>query len=493
MPEYIDLSLPSGVYGNGTELQASGRWWQTQLVRFTEKTVRPVGGWLAHSASAVTGKARATITWASNAGAALIGIGTESHLYSMSRSGVLSDITPAGFTSGHADATVGGGYGFGLYGVGTYGTPRPDTTTVQAATVWTLDTWGQDLVGMNADDGKAYEWALNPATPAAQISGSPTGRALVVTAERILMILGAAGDPRLVQWSDAEDNTQWTPGPTTQARSFPLQTSGRLMCGKKLTGETGIWTDVDFWTATPSLDTTIYAFNRKGADCGVISQGAVAVIGNAVVWMGQNGFFTYNGYVQPLPCEVYDRVFANLNRTQASKVTAWHNSSFGEVWWHYPSSASNEIDLYVIWNYRENWWANGSLTRLSGIDRGAFSFPILLGNDGVVYEHETGFSYTGQSAPECTGGPFQLGLGDQVFYATQLVADELSQGDVAAAFALRFYPNGPETVAGPYSLARTPTDVRFGARQAHMTLTSQTASDWRWGRPRLAVSAGGGR
>ena len=488
---FIDLTLPSGVYGNGTELQASGRWWQTQLVRFTEKTVRPVGGWVAHSASPVAGKARAIITWATNAGASWIGIGTESHLYAMSRSGVLSDITPAGFTTGRADATVGGGYGFGPYGVGTYGTPRPDTTTVQAATVWTLDTWGQDLVGINADDAKAYEWTLNIAVPAARISGSPTGRALVVTAERHLMILGADGNPRQVMWSDQEDNGSWSPDATNQAGFFTLQTPGRLMCGKRLTGETGLWTDLDFWTANYTEGPLWFSFSRKGSGCGAISQQAVAVIDSQAVWMSQNGFWTYNGYVQPLECEVFDRVFANLNRTQASKVYAVHNSSFGEVWWFYPSASSNEIDLYVMWNYREGWWANGSLSRLSGTDRGAFNFPLMVGNDGVVYEHETGFSYTGQSAPECTGGPFQVGLGDQVFHATQLVADELTQGDVRVAFATRFYPNGAETVAGPFSLAHAPTDVRFGCRQAHLTLTSANLTDWRWGRPRLNVSLGG--
>jgi hypothetical protein len=90
-------------------------------------------------------------------------------------------------------------------------------------------------------------------------------------------------------------------------------------------------------------------------------------------------------------------------------------------------------------------------------------------------------------------GPFQIGLGDQVFYATQLVADELTQGDVQVAFDTRFYPNGPETIYGPYSLARTPTDVRFGCRQVHMTLTSANLTDWRWGRPRLNVSLGGRR
>lgn len=492
---YLDLSLPSGVKANGTKLQASGRWRETQLVRFTEGTVRPVGGWSARSASAVTGKGRAILTWITNSGGTWIGIGTESKLYAMSRGGTLTDITPAGLTAGRADATLGGGYGYGSYGVGTYGTPRPDTTTVQDATVWTLDTWGEHLVAMNADDGKAYEWDLNTANDGVQITGAPTsGRALFVTNDKHLVMLGASGDARQVMWSDQGVNTTWTPDATNQAGFQKLQTQGRLMCGKRLTAEEGLWTDTDFWTMTYTAQGPLwFAFNRRGSDCGVISQGAVAVIGSSAVWMSQNGFFKYDGSVQPLECEVFDLVFSSLNRTQQSKVSAFHNSSFGEVWWFYPSADSTEIDSYVMWNYRENWWANGSLVRLSGVDRGAFKYPLMVGNDGLIYEHETGWSYTGATSPYAVGGPFQAGLGDQVMYAKSLVADELTKGDVQASFSSSFYPNSTETTFGPYSLASTPTDVRFSGRQMSLTITGVNATDWRWGRPRLDIALGGRR
>src|SRR5437016_10735839 len=39
------LSFPPGIYRNGTDLQAKGRWHDSNLVRFYEGTIRPVGGW----------------------------------------------------------------------------------------------------------------------------------------------------------------------------------------------------------------------------------------------------------------------------------------------------------------------------------------------------------------------------------------------------------------------------------------------------------------
>ena len=42
----IPLQLPPGVYRNGTDLQSAGRWRDASLVRWTDGTMRPVGGWL---------------------------------------------------------------------------------------------------------------------------------------------------------------------------------------------------------------------------------------------------------------------------------------------------------------------------------------------------------------------------------------------------------------------------------------------------------------
>lgn len=41
----IPLTIPPGVYANGTDYQASNRWLSSSLVRWTDGTMRPVGGW----------------------------------------------------------------------------------------------------------------------------------------------------------------------------------------------------------------------------------------------------------------------------------------------------------------------------------------------------------------------------------------------------------------------------------------------------------------
>lgn len=488
----LPIDFPAGLYRNGTQLQSQGRWYDANLMRFYEGSKMPWGGWRFKSASAVTGKPRAIITWVDNSKLTWAAIGTESKLYAMNRLGTLFDITPVGFVPGIPNAVSGGGYGSGLYGMGTYGTPRSDSSLVQDASVWSLDLFGQDLVGVMADDGKIYEWTLNTATPAAQVSGSPTARAVLVTEQRIMMALGAAGNPRKVQWSDQEDDTDWTPGPTNQAGDFDLQTNGRLMQGVRISAANLLLTDQDAHVATYTADNLVYSFNRVGEGCGAVSQNCVAVPDARAFWMGQGNFWTYNGYVAPLPCDVSDYVFSDFNIQQQSKVSCILNSQFGEIIWQYCSGSSLEIDRYVVFNYRENHWNIGKLVRLSGADRGVFQYPLRCGNDGFVYEHEVGFTYDTGVMPYLEGGPIELGNGDQVAYINGLIPDDKTLGDVNATFFVRFEPDDADTQFGPYTLA-SKTDLRIACRQARVRFTGVTLSDWRVGIPRIDLIQGGNR
>ncbi len=161
------------------------------------------------------------------------------------------------------------------------------------------------------------------------------------------------------------------------------------------------------------------------------------------------------------------------------------------MWWFYPSAASNENDSYVVWDYVENHWTIGNLARTAGTDRSVFRNPIMIGTDGIIYDHEVGLNYGGLS-PYAESGPFQIGQGDQILYVNEMIPDERNQGSVNATFKTRYYPNGAETTHGPYSLTN-PTSVRFNGRQIKMRVTTTTPSDWRVGVQRLNGVAGGRR
>lgn len=523
----VPIKLEPGLYRNGTKYEAKGRWYDANLVRFTEGTIQPVGGWRAvtdgdgEDLSAVTGVPRAMHAWRASNGDIRIGIGTNSKAYVLIN-GVLTEITPAsGFTPGEADSeSASGNYGAGTYGSNLYGVGSPASALVDAG-VWQIDNYGDYLVGVMTADGKLWVWDGNTANNFTQATGSPEdNRGVVVTAERHLVVLGAGGNPRLVQWPDRETTDDWTPTINNTAGEFELATNGRLMCGRRGRDNTLLWTDADLWSMTYIGGQIVHSFARVGDGCGIIAPNAVAVVDGRAFWMGKDSFFVYDGFVQPVPCDVRDYVFEDFNTTQAIKVCAVTFSQFGEVWWFYPSSASTENDRYVCFNYREGHWTFGTLSRTAGFDRGATPNPVLAGPAGELLEHEVledrpllwiegialyadGSAYADGSfyasgieivtaVPHLESGPMEIGEGDQVVRVQRLVPDEQTLGDVEATFYTAMFPTAPETARGPYSL-ENPTSVRFTARQVRIRLEEVNETSWRVGTLRLGVIPGGRR
>jgi len=493
---YVTLEIPAGVYRNGTDLQAYNRWHDSNLVRWTDNAVRPVGGWLQKSETATAAICRSLYAWSDNSAVRYIAAGTEDKLYAYDQDGVQYDITPAGLAAGRESAVTASGYGTSAYGAGSYGVSRADDTVILPATTWSLDNWGEYLVACSYDDGDIYEWQLDTSGPtaAAVIANAPiNNRGMFVTEERFLMALGAGGNPRKLQWSDREDNTTWTPAATNEAGDIELQTDGLIQCGVRTKEQSLIITTTDAHTADYIGPPFVYSIKRVGSGCGIISQKAVATFANGVVWMGRQNFFVYaGGEVNKLPSEVHDHVFSNINRDYGSHVFAVNNSRFSEVWFFYPSEESIDNDSYVTWNYVTNVWSVGTLVRTAGVDQGAFTNPIWCDpTDKHLYEHEVGFTHIGYT-PFIESGPININDGNQVMRVRNLIPDEANQGEVTATFKTRFYSNGTEYSYGPYSPAN-PTSVRFSGRQIRMRLDGNGNFDWRVGRMRIDVAPGGGR
>jgi len=493
----IPLQIPAGVYRNGTDFEGSNRWRDVNLVRWQNNSLRPIGGWTERDdlSSALTAVARAAHAWKDNTAGVNQAYGSSNELIYVNASGTAFDITPSGFTTGDEDAAINRGYGGGFYGLGLYGTRRLGANAFQEADTWSLDNWGEYLVACSTSDGKLYEWQLNTAADAAQISNSPEScKALVVTEERFLFALQADGNPRKLAWCDREDNTTWTPDATNEAGDFELQTSGEIMCGLRMRGRTLILTNTDAHIATYQGPPYVYGFERVGSACGTVSRKAAVAVDTGAFWMGAEAFYVFDGSVaKVLPCEVWDGVFTDINSNQISKTFAVHNSEHGEVWWFYPSGDSLENNRYVVYDYIQGHWNTGSIARTCGVDRGVFSNPIWMGVDEKTYNLEQHGASHGTETPYAETGPITLGAGDSVMKVNQLISDEDTNGNVEVTFKTRFHPNDTERTYGPYAVTTQPTSVRFTGRQIRMRVEEARIADWRSGVMRVNAEAGGRR
>ena len=514
-PQFVPLRFEPGVWKNGTLYQARGRWHDATLMRWDTGEMSPIGGWRTwgESTTAVTGVPRTAIAWKDNTFRRWLAVGSASKLMVYNQEAGLTDITPTtpiAFTAGRTDASPGQGYGNSTYGTSSYGTPRADMGDPEPATIWTFDLWGEDLVGCTPEDGNIWQWSTAAGTPtstkAARVANSPQyAIATAVTDERIHMVFGgvpsggaeADRDRRKIFWSDIEDNTDWTATATNHAGDHVLETAGDLLGAVKLENKLLIFTTVDAHTASYIGLPYVYSFDRVGTNCGPVSVNAVAVVGNTAYWMGRSaqGFFQYDGYVRPIPCDVQSFIVDGMTEAQSSKVVAWSNTLHNEIWWFYPSETV-EINAYVSYNYLEDHWSVGTLPRTAAISRGTFERPILFDSSGNPYEHEVGGTYEDVDetvlVPYAESGPIELGDGNRVLSATSLIPDVTALADITTTFYTRMYPTDSDTTHGPYTMA-APTSVRFTGRTVRMRCTSNSSNQWDLGVPRLEVKAGGRR
>lgn len=492
---YTALDIPAGVVRHGTDIEGTGRWRDVNLVRWRNGALGPIGGWeeRAKSGATLDKCVRGVLAWVDNNSDTNMAVGTYEKLFYINSSGAISDITPASFTTGSEDAALRAGFGAANFGEGYYGTSRTSTGEFQEVTTWSLDNWGQYLVACSNDDGKIYEWQLSSNTAAAVISNAPTdNKAIVVTNERFLFALGAGGNPRKVQWCDKEDNTTWTPSATNEAGDFELQSTGEILSGHRLRSRTLILTTADAHVANYIGPQLVFSFDRVGTDCGAISRHSCVSHMEGAYWMGSKSFFFFNGSaVQEIPCTVLDYVFNDLNNDQRSKVTAMNNAQYGEVWWFYPSGGSTENDRYVVYNYQEQYWNIGTLSRTSGFDAGVLKHPVMFDANGKFYDHESGYDHDGVKPYAETGPIF---FGNDVFRVTEIIPDSVGKNDTYLDFKTRFYPNGEETSHGPLLLkSNDKLTTRFSGRQLRMRVTGDNLKNWRFGVPRLNVIPGGRR
>ena len=492
----IPLKIPAGVYRVGTDFEGSNRWRDASLVRWHQGSMRPVGGWRekADASSLITAAPRAMHIWVDNTQGANTALGTSNELVYVNSSGTSYDITPTGFTTGDEDAAINYAYGGSYWGSGLYGVRREGSQQFQESATWSLDNWGEYLVGCATSDGKLYEWQLNTASPAAQITNAPTGcKGLLVTEERFIFALQANGNPRTIAWCDREDNTTWTAAATNEAGEIQLQTSGEIMCAARMRGRSIVLTNVDAHIATYQGPPYVYGFERVGTACGAVSRKSLVAIDQGAFWMGRESFYMFDGSTaKQMPCEVQDYVFEDMNANQHTKVHAVHNSEYGEIWWFYPSNGSTECDRYVSYDYLENHWEIGQIDRTAGADQGVFAEPQWVDATGVIYEHEIHGVGHGSYTPYAETGPISLGNGDQIMRVNKLIPDEETQGEVQVKFKTRFHPNDTEREYGAYSMSN-PTSVRFSGRQIRMRVEATGNEDWRVGIMRINAEPGGSR
>jgi hypothetical protein len=204
-------------------------------------------------------------------------------------------------------------------------------------------------------------------------------------------------DPMLIRWSAQDDIYNWTPDPTNQAGFTRLSHGSEIVTTVQTRQEVVVFTDVSVYSLQYLGPPYVWASQLLGDNISIMSPNAAVIASGVVYWMGVDKFYTYDGRVQTLNCDLRRYVFQNLNQDQSLQVFSGTNEGFNEVWWFYCSANSTAIDKYVIYNYVEKIWYYGTMERTAWLDSGLQPYPIAAKYTsatatGVLINHETGLN-----------------------------------------------------------------------------------------------------
>lgn len=397
----------------------------------------------------------------------------------------------------------GTGWGVGAWGSGTWGS----TTSLGDANqlrLWSMDNFGEDLVS-NPRAGSIYYWdktnGLNTrAVALTSLSGAnkaPTKglQVLVSDVDRHVIVLGAdpisggsrSGtiDPLLIAFSDQENIAEWEPLSTNTAGSLRCSAGSEIIGGVRARQETLIYTDVALYSLQFIGPPNTFGLVLINEGVSLIGPNAAVNTPNGIFWMDKKGFYNYNGSVQPLPCSVHAFVFDNFNEKQAFQVFAFLNKQFDEVGWFYCSGTNTVIDKYVVYNYVENIWSIGELSRTAWLDEGIVAFPRAAGKaDGTayLYSHETGFDNDGTPMDNVfiESADFDLGDGEEFQFIRRCIPDIKFTGNssgtqkINLVLKARNFPGESLSTDQTTSFSATTTkiDTRARGRQAAVRFES---------------------
>ena len=455
--------------------------------------------------------------------------------YVVTHTSTASGSTAGGGGTGNANYQINPGpsfstaaYGWGTdnWSAGAWGEPSTVSNVTLEARQWALDNFGEDLIATQLNGG-TYQWdtSAGVSTRASAVTNAPTASrlSLVSTPDRHLVIMGTENtiadtstqDDLLIRFSDQENITTYQPTAENTAGSLRIADGSKIVAAERSRGQILIWTDTSLHSMQFIGPPFTFGLRQLGQNCGIIGSHAGIDLNGVSYWMSQDSFYLFDGTVKKLPCTVEQFVFDNINQTAAENAFAGHNGEFNEILWFYPREGSSQINAIVAYNYLEQTWWTGTLSRTTWIDREVYDNPVgteydatatannetILGlTNGATqaYLHETGNDADGQAMTAYVkSGSVEIGEGNDILFVQKLIPDIQNQSGVLNMnLEFKYYPNNTNSVIKTATFTDTTEFVSLRGRGREFTVnvvSNTTGTAWRLGTQRFDIQPDGRR
>ena len=346
---------------------------------------------------------------------------------------------------------------------------------------------------------------------------------LVSDASRFILVFGTNDygsdvlNPMLIRWSDQENPYVWTPNITNQAGSIQLSHGSKIVTAVQTRQEITVFTDTSLYSMQYVGPPYVWSSQLLADNISIAGPNAATLASGVTFWMGVDKFYKYDGRVQTLNCDLRRYVFQDFNTQQPEQVYASTSEGFNEVWWFYCSADSNEVDRYVVYNYIENVWYYGNMSRTAWLDSGLLPYPIAATYNGKIVQHEDGVDNAEFDTPvpieaSISSSEFDIGDGHNFGFVWRVLPDLTFSGSSSSPVpkvTMTLYPlqnSGSgvgktviDTVTkkSEYNITEEFTGqvyTRVRGRQLIFRIAStQLGTTWQLGAPRIDIRQDGRR
>ena len=443
---------------------------------------------------------------------------------------------------GPAAQTYGYGWGVGTFGGVAWGEAVSASDVTLEPGLWSLSNFGEVLVATIAN-GKTFTWDSGNASrltthSSTTTSGfvttsnptatrdtliSPTTRHLIHFGTETTIGTPATQDDMFIRFSVNEEINIYDVLATNTAGTFRLQDGTKIVGAIKAKENILVWTDNALYTMKFVGAPFTFGFEQVGTNCGLIGKNAALEIDGVAYWMSNNGFFSFDGTVNTLPCSVEDYVYDDFDTTKGQQVNAGINNLFTEVTWWYPTQGSEFNNRYVVFNYGQtntqvpmgNWYTgiNINSIRTTWIDSlvypkpyatayndsGTGSFPVVYGStslgQSVFFEQEVGTDQVNPDGSTTTLTSFVQSFDfslqaqqSEVFLAMRRFLPNFKNliGDSNVTISVSDYPadNATGTTLSPFVITSSTQKIDTRARGRYANIKVEnigSGQSWRFG------------
>jgi hypothetical protein len=334
---------------------------------------------------------------------------------------------------------------------------------------WKFAQFGKVVLAANGAE-KVQAWTLGVSTTFADLAAAAPIASFVTVVRDFVVCANILTFPNRVQWSDINDETDWTAGAASQSDSQDMPDGGNIV---GITGgEFGI---VLLERAIVRMSYIgapfFFQFDTISKALGCYDAGSVAQYGPLTFFLSDDGFYVCDGQsVKPIGAEKVDRwFFDDLDPANVNKMSAAVDPIRKVVAWSYPNTRAGQSILIYNWQIQRWTYADTTADFISSM---ATSAVTLEGLD--LYSASLDALDTSLDSRLWAGGRFVFaGLSDAkiVTFAGDAVAANIETGDFVAGqnsvvkLARPQVDNGSAAVAVA-SRDRLDDPISFGASTA---------------------------